>query len=106
MKALIDTNVLMDFVDDRIEFINAAEMVFTICSDGRTDGYVSAHSLMDICYLVRKKKTQQERNKGISETLNHFAGVRTGNNSVRSLLKKSLSFAAFFASSPRLFSHR
>ena len=41
MRALIDTNVLMDFMDDREEFIDAAAKVFTICSNGKADGYVS-----------------------------------------------------------------
>ena len=94
MKALIDTNVLMDFVDDRIEFINAAEKVFTICSDGRTDGYVSAHSLMDICYLVRKKKTQQERIEMLQDLCDIFTVVETTGEAILTAAE-SMDFSDF-----------
>ena len=60
MRALIDTNVLMDFVGKRGEFFKAADKVFDICGGEKADGFVSAHSLMDLCYLVRKR-TRDER---------------------------------------------
>ena len=41
MKVLIDTNILMDYVDDREDFVEAATKVFAICAGESVDGYVN-----------------------------------------------------------------
>ena len=46
MKALIDTNILMDFIDKRQDFFKDARKVFALCRTDKVDAFVSAHSLM------------------------------------------------------------
>ena len=51
MEILVDTNVLLDFVQERAEADTAAEIITICAKDDNITGYVSAHSLMDMCYL-------------------------------------------------------
>ena len=81
MKALLDTNVLMDFVLKREDFVKAARKVFALCGTDKVDGFVSAHSLMDLCYLTRKK-TQNERLKMLRLLCGLFTVVETTEDAV------------------------
>ena len=54
MKALLDTNVAMDFLSDRIPFSDDAEKVFTFCCSELVDGYFMAHSFCDLHYILNK----------------------------------------------------
>ncbi len=62
MRVLIDTNVLLDFVLDREEFLEDATATINKCADdeGAIEGFVSAHSIMDMCYFLKGKKTREE----------------------------------------------
>lgn len=75
MVVLIDTNVLIDSVAKRTDFMKSAEQVFEICSEEKhkVDGYISAHSLMDLCYILRKSHTREER----KEALHYLCGFLT-----------------------------
>ena len=81
MKALLDTNVLMDFVLKREDFVKTARKVFALCGTDKVDGFVSAHSLMDLCYLTRKK-TQNERLKMLRLLCGLFTVVETTKDAV------------------------
>ena len=81
MKVLLDTNILMDFVLKRGGFVKAAKKVFTICTSEKAVGYVSAHSLMDLCYLTRKK-SQDERLRILRQLCSLFVVVETTGNSI------------------------
>lgn len=82
MKALIDTNVLIDFADKREDFIEAADKVFTLCTTEKAVGFISAHSLMDMCYILRKKQTQTERLELLQQLCNLFVVVETTGESI------------------------
>ena len=81
MKALLDTNVLMDFVLKREDFVKTARKVFALCGTDKVDGFVSAHSLMDLCYLTRKK-THNERLKMLRLLCGLFTVVETTKDAV------------------------
>lgn len=54
MRVLIDTNVLIDYIDHRLPYFDSAENILDICTGNNVNGYVSAHSVLDICYILRK----------------------------------------------------
>lgn len=54
MKILIDTNVVIDYLADRIPFADHAEQVLMLCESGKVDGLVTANAITDIYYIVRK----------------------------------------------------
>lgn len=55
MKVLIDTNVILDVLCNREGFSEASAKVWKYCETGILDGYVSALSIPNIVYILRKE---------------------------------------------------
>lgn len=55
MKALIDTNVILDVLCDRAPFAEDAQTVFKMCEVKRVEGFISALSVPNIIYIMRKE---------------------------------------------------
>jgi predicted nucleic acid-binding protein len=73
MVFLIDTNILLDFLEDREPFHKAAELLLKQCESKKIEGYISAQSIPDIFYILRKDYTTSERKEmllGVCETMN------------------------------------
>ena len=56
MKVLIDTNVILDFVFNRVPFANDAAMIFQHIERQTFFAVVSASAITDIFYLLKKDK--------------------------------------------------
>lgn len=54
MKIMCDTNVIIDVLLERQPFVDDSCKVLSLCEEHRLDGFVSAPSVTDIYYLVRK----------------------------------------------------
>ena len=54
MKIMCDTNVIIDVLLEREPFIEDSYKVLKLCEEHKIDGFVSASSVTDIYYLVRK----------------------------------------------------
>ena len=54
MKIMCDTNVIIDVLLEREPFIEDSYKVLKLCEEHKIDGFVSASSVTDIFYLVRK----------------------------------------------------
>lgn len=68
MKALIDTNVILDVLCSRESFVKFSSMVWKYCEVNRIKGYISALSVPNIVYILRKELTP-ERTKQVIDTL-------------------------------------
>lgn len=55
MKILIDTNIVFDVLMDRTPFREASSNVFKLCEVGKIGGYLSALSVPNIVYIMRKE---------------------------------------------------
>ncbi len=55
MKVLIDTNVLLDVLSDRAPYAAASSKVLKLCEIGKIEGYISALSVPNIVYIMRKE---------------------------------------------------
>ncbi len=57
MRVLLDTNILIDFFTKRNGFGEPAREVMFLLKGKkkRADGYISAHTVMDLCYYLRKE---------------------------------------------------
>lgn len=54
MVALIDTNVILNYITDREDrFRESSKLVMDLCSQGKVDGYIAFHSLSIIWYSLR-----------------------------------------------------
>lgn len=68
MKVLVDTNVILDILCNRKEFVADSLRVFQCCETQRITGYISALSIPNIVYIMRKE-LDPERIKEILHTL-------------------------------------
>ena len=60
MNILIDTNIVLDFLLKREPHIKNAEMIFKACKEFKINGFIAAHSIPDIFYIMRKSFTLYE----------------------------------------------
>ncbi len=54
MKVLIDTNVILDVLAKRPPFYSHAEKIFFLAADEKIVAFITASSITDIYYLMRK----------------------------------------------------
>jgi predicted nucleic acid-binding protein len=63
MVVLIDTNIILDHLIFRAPYGDAAGTVFQYCFQRKCSGYVAAHSITNIFYILRKQFSAVERKK-------------------------------------------
>jgi predicted nucleic acid-binding protein len=56
MKILIDTNIIIDVALEREPFFENSDRLLALAEEKAFDGYLSAASISDIFYIVRKDK--------------------------------------------------
>jgi toxin-antitoxin system, toxin component, PIN family len=61
MKALIDTNVLIDYIAEREPYFQDAREILLACSNNKIDGCIAAHSISNIFYILRKNMSEEDR---------------------------------------------
>ena len=69
MKALIDTNVIIDALTGREPFRGTAEQIFLLAANQIEDMYITASSATDIYYLIRKHLHSTEEAKNAMSKL-------------------------------------
>lgn len=68
MKVLIDTNVILDVLCGRAEFLEASSRVWKYCEVNKLSGSISALSVPNIVYILRKE-LDPDRTKEIIDQL-------------------------------------
>lgn len=63
MKALIDTNVILDVLCNREKFVEDSAKIFKLCEVKKIDGYVSALSIPNLVYILRKELDAEKTEK-------------------------------------------
>lgn len=56
MRILLDTNILVDIALERQPFLENSLKVLTLVYQQQLEGYISASTISDIYYIVRKEK--------------------------------------------------
>lgn len=69
MKALIDTNIIIDALTSREPFRETAEQIFILAANQIEDLYITASSATDIYYLTKKHLHDTEQAKNIMSKL-------------------------------------
>lgn len=54
MKVLIDTNVILDFLIEREPYKSDAVRIIKICSEKKIEGYLAAHTISNLFFILRK----------------------------------------------------
>ena len=66
---LIDLNILLDVLQKREPFYTASAHLLAVAETGKIDGYVAAHSLTTLFYLIQKGRGAAEARAAITNLL-------------------------------------
>ena len=55
-KVLLDTNIILDFILYREAFYQDAEVIFELSSNQEICSFISASSITDLFYIIKKQK--------------------------------------------------
>lgn len=61
MKIFLDTNVILDYISKRRKYYDDVRAIMETCRSGINKGYVAAHSVTDVFYILRKEYSDDER---------------------------------------------
>lgn len=75
MKVLIDTDVILDVLCNRSDFIEDSLKIWKLCEIKKIEGYISALSIPNIVYILRKELTPQKTMEIISRLMTIFEVV-------------------------------
>lgn len=67
MVLLIDTNIILDCLTNREPFAEESRQILYCCVEKKVKGYVAAHSITNIFYILRKHFSSSERKKMLHE---------------------------------------
>lgn len=73
MRILVDTNVVLDVFCNRAGFVDDSLKVFKYCEAGQLTGFISALSIPNIVYIMRKELD----NEKIKEILTSLTAIFT-----------------------------
>lgn len=72
MTALIDTNIILDVFLKRNPFYEASYRVLNMCCDKTVNGILSAHSVSNIWYIMRKEYNDEDRRVLLRALFDYF----------------------------------
>lgn len=72
MKILIDTNVILDILCNRPDFVENSSKVWKYCEIDKAKGYISALSVPNIVYIMRKELTPEKTRQLIQQIMMIF----------------------------------
>jgi predicted nucleic acid-binding protein len=75
ITALVDANIVLDALASREPFRKDAEKICLLAADEKFQGYVTANSVTDIYYLVRKNVSEAVAREAIRNLLQLFMVV-------------------------------
>ena len=90
IKALIDTNVVLDAIAARNPFRAEAEHIFLLAAEEKFQGYVTAHSITDIYYLVKKNASDAVAREALHNLLHVFMVVDVNGQDCENALESPL----------------
>ena len=79
MDVLIDTNILIDLLAKREGFYEDSALIFKVCDAGLANGHISALSISDTIYILRKHLSPEKTNEMIKKlhTLVDFEDIKS-----------------------------
>lgn len=78
MKVLVDINVILDAVLKRKEWLEEAGRLLSAIENGQVEGYVAAHSITTIHYIVAKEKGRSVAARVVTDLLRIVRVVQIG----------------------------
>jgi predicted nucleic acid-binding protein len=75
MRALFDTNIVLDAFLERAPFVADARLLWQQIDDGKLTAFLPASVLTDIYYIIRRQAGQQKAAEAVRICLDTFAIV-------------------------------
>lgn len=69
MRVLVDTNVLLDLLLEREAFVKEATTLMEMIELGQVVGYISATTITNVFYIVRKSQGEHAAKQSVSRIL-------------------------------------
>ncbi|MBD2319294.1 type II toxin-antitoxin system VapC family toxin [Phormidium tenue] len=69
MRVLIDTNVVLDFLQEREPFVKDAARLFARIDAGEIEGFIAATTITNIYYIVRRAAGMEAAQNAIAQVL-------------------------------------
>jgi len=90
IKAVIDTNVVLDALAAREPFRAEAEMLFMLAAEEKFQGCITANSVTDIYYLVRKNASAAMAREAVRNLLQLFVVVDVSGKDCENALESTM----------------
>lgn len=89
ITVLIDTNIFIDVLQDRIPFTDNSQAVIGLVTQKKIKGAVAAHSITNLWYILRKTHSDEERRNYLLSLFEIFDVVSIDKNRLVSALENS-----------------
>ena len=89
ITVLIDTNIFIDVLQDRIPFTDNSQAVIGLVTQKKIKGAVAAHSITNLWYILRKTYSDEERRNYLLSLFEIFDVVSTDKNRLVAALENS-----------------
>lgn len=90
MKVLIDTNVILDFLIAREPFAPAAKEIITLAEKGKIEAFLTASSVTDIFYILRKYTDREKAKEVLSQLFEIVDVVEVTKGDIKKALNLNL----------------
>ena len=82
MKVFVDTNIFIDILLNRKEFIKESKQVYKLCENHIVKGYIAPISINNIYYIFRKAVNQDALTSFLCDVYHIFTILPMNNESV------------------------
>lgn len=89
ITVLIDTNIFIDVLQDRIPFTDNSQAVIGLVTQKKIKGAVAAHSITNLWYILRKTHSDEERRNYLLSLFEIFDVVSIDKNRLVAALENS-----------------
>ena len=89
ITVLIDTNISIDVLQDRIPFTDNSQAVIGLVTQKKIKGAVAAHSITNLWYILRKTHSDEERRNYLLSLFELFDVVSIDKNRLVAALENS-----------------
>ena len=83
---LIDVNILLDVLQKREPFYDTSAHLLASCETGRVKGYIAAHSITTLFYLIKKDRSAADARATITNLLQFIKIAPVDQNTIEQAL--------------------
>ena len=90
IKAMIDTNIIIDYLADRPGFADDAEKILNLCEQEEMTGVLTASAMTDIYYIMRKIAGREKTLESLKLLFSVFDIVSVGKSDLLRAMEASI----------------